>query len=113
MDSARTRQGVLASNVTNVDTPGYRAQDVEAPQFDSAMHAVMARTDAAHMAAPGDGAGEVSQSDDRAPREDGNTVSLESQMAKLEENKIRYGAASSIISRRMALLRYAVTDGNG
>ncbi len=113
MDSARTRQGVLASNVTNIDTPGYRAQDVEAPLFDTAMRAVMSRSDAAHMSAPGQGSGEVTQADDRAPREDGNTVSLERQMAKLEENKIRYGAASSIISRRMALLRYAVTDGNG
>jgi len=75
----------------------------------------MQRTEAQHLS--GDGAmstgGSVSAADDQPAREDGNTVSLERQMAKLEENRVRYGAASSVISRQLGLLRYAATDGNG
>lgn len=115
MDYARARHGVLSSNVSNVDTPNYRAQDVEAPVFDATLQSELTRTNSVHLrggTSESSPSGSV-DSDDRSAREDGNTVSLERQMAKLEENRIRYGAASTIISRRMALLRYAVTDGNG
>ena len=109
MSHARDRHGVLSSNIANVDTPNYRAKDL-AP-FD----ATLARTSAAQSAegGPGSSATAVRTADDQRPREDGNTVSLESQMAKLEENRVRYGVASSVVSRRLALLRYVVTDGNG
>ncbi len=115
MDHARSRHGVLSSNVTNVDTPNYRAQDLEQPLFDDALQSELTRTHTGHVSGAAEAAGPSGavDSDDRSPREDGNTVSLERQMAKLEENRVRYGAASTIISRRMALLRYAVTDGNG
>lgn len=115
LDHARDRQAVLSGNVTNVDTPGYRAQDVEALAFDSEMGLAMQRSHEAHLSGPNapDAKAEVEAKDDQAPREDGNTVSLERQMAKLEENRVRYGAASTVVSRRLALLRYAVTDGNG
>lgn len=33
LDYAAERQTVLAQNVANVDTPGYRAKDVQAPDF--------------------------------------------------------------------------------
>lgn len=115
LDHARDRQAILSSNVANVDTPNYRAQDLEAPSFEATLNATMERTDAAHLS--GDGAmaagGSVRAADDQPAREDGNTVSLERQMAKLEENRVRYGAASSVISRQLGLLRYAATDGNG
>lgn len=115
LDHARDRQGVLSSNVANVDTPGYRAQDLDEPSFDAAMSRALATTRGAHFAHGGDGTSgaSVTTADDQAPREDGNTVSLERQMAKLEQNRVRYGAASQVISRQLALLRYAATDGHG
>ena len=54
------RQEVLAKNIANADTPGYRAQDVTAPDFSkilagtqkqSAQKLPMASTHAGHMVA--------------------------------------------------------------
>ena len=112
LDHGRARQAVLSSNVANVDTPNYRAQDLEKPSFDDQLSLAMTKTTPGHL--DGDAASrgpEVQADDDQAPRVDGNTVSLERQMAKLEQNRVRYGAASAIVSRRLALLRYAATDG--
>lgn len=101
MTHARDRHGVLSSNVANVDTPNYRAKDLTPFDAEMARSGSVPATSTARTA------------DDQRPREDGNTVSLEKQMAKLEENRVRYGVASSVVSRRLALLRYVVTDGNG
>lgn len=115
LDRSRDRQAVLSSNVANVDTPGFRAQDVDPSVFAATLGVAMARTESGHLqGAPASGlAAAVETADDQPAREDGNTVSLERQMAKLEENKVRFGAASSIVSRHLALLRYAATDGHG
>lgn len=115
MTHTRDRHGVLSTNVANVDTPGFRAQDLEGPSFESKLGLALEKTDSRHVDGGGSvgGASSVEISDDRTPRGDGNTVSLETQMAKLEENRVRFGAASTVVSRRLALLRYVVTDGNG
>ena len=115
MTHTRDRHGVLSTNVANVDTPGYRAQDLEAPDFADALSQGQLTSDPRHLegGGPVGAASNLEISDDMSPREDGNTVSLERQMAKLEENRVRFGAASTVVSRRLALLRYVVTDGNG
>jgi flagellar basal-body rod protein FlgB len=97
MSFLRERNAVLASNVANVETPGFRPSDLLAPE-DGAFDATMA-------------AAEVVTSDDREPGVDGNTVSLEAEMAKLSENRVRFAATASVTSRRLALLRYAAGDG--
>lgn len=43
---------------------------------------------------------------------DGNTVDLEREMATLAENSILYKAALQLINKKMAGLKYAVTEGN-
>lgn len=113
MTYSRDRHGVLSNNIANVDTPGYRAQDMERPDFGDTLQ--LSRTDARQSSGAGalGPTSNVEISDDQTPRSDGNTVSLERQMAKLEENRVRFGAASTVVSRRLAMLRYVVTDGNG
>ena len=43
---------------------------------------------------------------------DGNAVQLERELAKIDANRVRYGTSAELVSRRMALLRYAAGDGN-
>jgi flagellar basal body rod protein FlgB len=44
---------------------------------------------------------------------DGNAVSLERELAKIDANRVRHSASAELASRRLALLRYAAGDGSG
>lgn len=110
----RRRHAVLAGNVANADTPGYRPIDLvrgHATPLDMALE----RTSEMHLDEAGStdpGTGETFFDDEGAePGLDGNTVSVDRELAKVDANRVRYTATSRLISKRMAALRYAATDG--
>ena len=116
LDVGLKRQLVLSSNVANLDTPNYTPGDVD---FEAALGAVsktssvaVARTEAGHMALNG-GAEEIrtTQTPDREPSLDGNSVDLDSQMARLSQNGVAYQANIKAISKKLALLKYAASEG--
>jgi len=116
MDFHRQRQTVLAGNLANLDTPGYRPLDIERVEpLSAGGAAAVARTSPGHMPAGQVGsAGAVRTFEDASSEEpDGNAVSLERELAKIDANRVRYTTASELTSRRLALLRYGATDGNG
>ena len=112
LDYHLRRHGLLASNIANAETPGYQPLDLS-------FQATLSRTvdlrgsDARHL-----GASEESRfsrgiftDPSGTPGNDGNTVSLDREMAKLTANSIRYRSAAEMLGRRVAMLRYAVSDG--
>jgi flagellar basal-body rod protein FlgB len=108
----RERHAVLAGNVANVDTPGYKPMDLA--QVDAADQAgQLATTDPRHLPGAGEtAAGHRSFSDaGQQQTADGNAVILERELAKVDANRIRYATSGELVSRRMALLRYAAGDG--
>ena len=114
MSYYRDRQSVLASNVANVETPGYQPIELIAPRpGESPSRMTVSNPKHFDIAPDVTPSGTVVIRDDRDPRPDGNTVGLEQQMARINENRLRYAASASLVSRRLALLRYAATDGNG
>ena len=112
----RRRHAVLAGNVANADTPGYRPLDLVRGHA-SPLELEMERTDAMHHPEAGTtdpGTGETFYDDEGAePGMDGNTVSVDRELAKVDANRVRYSATSRLISKRLAALRYAATDGMG
>ncbi len=108
------RHAVLASNVANIDTPGYRALELERRAPGAAFDEALAVTQPRHLSA-GLGASDarLTQTDAAGGDTglDGNTVNLERELAKMDANRVRYSAASELASRRLALLRYAAADG--
>lgn len=106
----RERHTVLAGNIANLDTPGYRSADLNRrTAFDPAALAV---THAGHQA-PAPSADFVTSFDDGGalPGSDGNAVSLERELSKIDANRARYATSSELVSRRLAILRYAAGDG--
>jgi flagellar basal-body rod protein FlgB len=105
------RHEVLASNLANVETPGFRARDLD---FGSALRDAFAvhRQGELGEDEPPD-APHVSVVEDRsAPaRADGNTVDLDLQMAKLTANGTRYLALARLLGMRIGLLRQAIQGG--
>jgi flagellar basal-body rod protein FlgB len=44
---------------------------------------------------------------------DGNTVDLDRTMVAMAENAIQYGASARAAGKKLAILRYVASDGNG
>lgn len=108
----RDRHSVLAGNVANLDTPGYRPADLER-QLGTAPAGGLAVTNSAHMSSPGASAeGRLVVDDGGAlAGPDGNAVQLERELAKIDANRVRYATSAELVSRRLAMLRYAAGDG--
>lgn len=113
MSFHRDRHAVLAGNLANINTPRYRPADLERPVATTPA-TEMARTAPGHLDASGAGEARLTFDDGGAlAGPDGNAVVLERELSKIDANRVRYGTAAELVSRRLALLRYAAGDGNG
>ncbi len=111
MSYHRDRHAVLAGNVANLDTPGYRAVDLRR-EVASGAPGALARTDPGHLVGTGGGR-EVAFDDGGAlVSPDGSAVALERELAKIDANRVRYATSAELVSRRLAMLRYAAGDGS-
>jgi len=110
MTYERQRHGVIAGNLANLDTPGYRPKDLERAS-DEPFQSVLATTHARHLQSA-TGADEVRTVEvPGSAGLDGNAVSLEQEMVKMQMNRIRYEAAAKLVSGSLADLHYAAGDG--
>ncbi len=101
MDAAALRHRVIAQNIANVNTPGYRRLAVE---FENDL--------AKALAAPDGGAAQVKPRvvvEDGPERVDGNTVDIDREMGALSKNSLLYQAAAQIVTSRVASLRAAIS----
>jgi len=94
------RQAVVASNIANINTPGYRARDIE--PFDAALARVdahLASTHARHMRQGGDSpaARETDTATGPGLVHSGNTVDLERQLSISGEAQQAYALNAGIV----------------
>jgi flagellar basal-body rod protein FlgB len=100
--SIRTKyHKVIAANIANVDTPGYKEKDIDfRKQLDRQMS----------YAAP-------AEIEETAPDTmgfsslDENTVNVETQVMKLTENSMYYDALVQTLSKKLSLMRYIINGG--
>lgn len=110
------RQQVIAGNVANADTPGFKAKDLKAFTFEAKMKAATlepsapTQTNVAHLAGTTGGAAhpwkQVSAPDSETTL-DGNQVVLEEQMIKMTEARMNYEAAVGFYQKSLNLIRLA------
>lgn len=110
------RQNVLASNVANVDTPGFRPMELTRgdlePEADGTLP--LRVTHPAHVGSGGlRGPFRLHEDQEQVVSggNDVNTVSLEREMSKVAANHLRYEGAVRIVRRQLGMLRYAANDG--
>ena len=93
-----TRQRVIADNVANIQTPGFRAGRVE---FEAALSSAIEDGDSPAV--------EASLSRSSAPtRLDGNNVNLDEETIAGLETSMRYELTVRAMSEKFALLRTAI-----
>ena len=99
------RTTLLAGNIANADTPGYKARDLAFGDALSAAGAAplpLARTRSTHVAhAPYGGAARVLYRVPEGPSLDGNTVDKDQEQARFAENVMRYEASLQFAKRRV------------
>jgi len=103
LDSLSLRQQVLANNIANAQTPGYMARDVN---FADHLSTILSGQESATPTNP---IGVVVAAPDVSTRNDGNTVSMESEMSKTSETGILYDALTQLTADRMGIIKTAIT----
>jgi flagellar basal-body rod protein FlgB len=92
------RQKLVASNLANVDTPGYHTQDIDfRAEFENAM---------------GGQTPAVIEPQGLEVKPDGNNVSLDREARLLSENTMRFAVASSLARLELSSLKSAIKEGN-
>jgi len=94
MDVVAQRQKLVAANIANVDTPGYRTQDLD---FEAEMNRQTAGEPARPIGVP-----------DLKVKNDGNDVSIDRESKLLAENGLRFRLATSLLRDRFNMLKQAV-----
>lgn len=114
LDLYQARHQVLAENIANSETPGYRARDIEfADQLAAALTAPEQGTKTAGDPKSVASTVHVEPTVDRnaAIKPDGNSVALDLQVGKLSENAFKIEALTQILSARYASLKQAIDGG--
>lgn len=108
----QTRQKVLAENVANVNTPGFRPMDLTAPGAagGGAGALAMTQTSPLHLTAAGGFGGDPTRDGQVETRPSGNAVSIEDEMLKVADNQAEYQLAASLYQKSLAMLRTAVSS---
>lgn len=117
MQNLSERQRVVAQNLANSETPGYKAREVAAPNFASLVGGsgqiatpqvqLTDRMKGLGAIQPA-GAGVILDKDITETKPDGNNVTLEEQLLKMGEIQADFTAMTSLYRKQMMMLKTAV-----
>jgi len=113
------RAEVIASNIANADTPGYKAVDFDFAQALKAQAAgqqgglSLQRTDAAHLPAVASqvAGGELQYRSAVQRSIDGNTVDMDIERSAFTDNALKYQSTLTFLGRRISGLMDAIKGG--
>ena len=106
LDVSVLRHEALASTLANLETPNYKRIDV-APAFEAELRQAVGNQDPSNIAALRPRL-EVDRNAKSSGR-DGNTVQLETELIKLNQNTIEHTLETQLITSSLLKLRHAIT----
>ncbi len=118
MGYTHERQDMLARNIANVDTPGYQAKEMKEVDFKRIMKAESRRlemrgTSLRHQkplsASQTFRSEKLKNPYEETPTE--NNVNLEEQMAKVAENEMMHGQATTLYEKTSKMFKIAIGGG--
>jgi flagellar basal-body rod protein FlgB len=104
ISGASLRQSVLANNLANAETPGYRRMDVD---FHDALAQAMGSSDSATIEATNF----TPKQDPQTMRADGNGVDIDTESASMAKNGLEYEALVSVAKARIQIIQSALGVG--
>ena len=100
LDMASLRQSLVASNIANVDTPGYRTRDID---FEKEMQRAAAPDSSAEPV--------VREISGLIERPDGNNVSIDRETMLLAQTQLQFQTGVALLKQEFKRLSTAITEG--
>jgi flagellar basal-body rod protein FlgB len=114
------RQRVLAENIANADTAGYKPHDLKKQTFDQMVRGSasfhMATTSTKHLGLAGQRGSSSNQMDKQKPAEttlSGNAVTLDVELMKIAQTNQDHELATSLYHKQIAMFRNVLGGGGG
>jgi flagellar basal-body rod protein FlgB len=112
LDLTWKRNEAIVSNISNADTPKYRAVDLNfATELDRAFGSEstsMRKTNSRHMDLTDSSSAHYIPDLSGPTKPDGNNVDIDVQMGRLAYNSGRYSSAVNVVRKKFALLSTAI-----
>lgn len=119
LNGLSARRDMIGQNIANVDTPGYKAQEVSfegvlkqtIDKTSNKISPVALKTTKARHLQGGASSTELLQAGYRqggSSRADGNNVDIDQELTQMTETGIRYQAISQAVSKKFSLLKNLV-----
>lgn len=113
LDGMALRQDINSDNIANIDTPGYKAKEVN---FEQTLQNVikgepskdlrLLRTNPAHLDINGSQVlFHVTDNKSGNPRADGNNVDIDNELLQMNETGVRQSSVTQLISRKLRLIK--------
>jgi flagellar basal-body rod protein FlgB len=127
LDACSARAQLIAHNIANADTPNYKAQRLRFEEFlagkigdlSGSTEIELRRTNELHLRGRSSHgltgtltpAGLIFTDSQTTYRLDANNIDIDQEMAEQAENALMYSALTELLSRRLAGLRSAISEG--
>jgi flagellar basal-body rod protein FlgB len=102
LDLVAFRHELISSNLANVDTPGYRTQDVD---FESELRRAEQRLEGSRVSP------QVREVKGLIERPDGNNVSLERETMALARVQLQYRTGVELMRNQIHIIESAINEG--
>jgi len=111
LNVSTTKHMVIANNIANVNTPGYRRMEVS---FEDQLSQAMKDTPASKLTTlqpkivvskDKEGSGSI--------RNDGNNVNIDSEVSSLVRNTLSYNIYTQLLAKKMDMVKYAIDNSKG
>jgi flagellar basal-body rod protein FlgB len=117
LNFAQARHTVLAGNIANVNTPGYRLRDLNEGEFQQRLQEAISRSEQSLStspsladAEPGDPMREVRASLENLLYHDDTNIDLEKQVAEMTKNHLLHNFALTVMTDQFNLLQTAISE---
>jgi flagellar basal-body rod protein FlgB len=115
---AQARHTVLAGNIANVNTPGYRLRDLSPAEFQQRLKEALAQSQQQNRpispglasSQPGDPLRQVRASLENIVYHDDTNIDLEKQVAEMTKNQLLHNFALTIMTDQFQLLQTAINE---
>ncbi len=110
LDMYLMRHSVIADNIANAETPFFKARRVN---FEGELQKAV--EDKQNGVAGRDIASvepTITEDVESESGQDRNTVDMDREMAAMTKNDMKYSAATQAVSKKFALMRYAISEGS-
>ncbi|WP_425618295.1 flagellar basal body rod protein FlgB [Anatilimnocola sp. NA78] len=121
LNFAQARHGVLAGNIANINTPGYRTRDLNVEVFEQRLKRAIDQSNNAinnpqpfsegiSLRDPEDPIRKVSESMTNLLYHDSTNIDLEQQVTEINKNQIMHSLALQVMTNQMQLLQTAISE---